>query len=53
MAVLIKRSKSSHIPQECIGGCCTVVYGRNVPKLRRSIKRSENAAWKRELVKAR
>jgi len=49
MAVLLKRStKSSHIPQECTYGCCTTIYGKNVSKVRRSIKRASNADWKRE-----
>lgn len=51
MSVIIKRSKNSHIPNECEYGCCTTVFGKNVPKIRRSIKRAEKAAWKRELVK--
>ncbi len=51
MAVLLKRSATPHIPAECIYGCCTTVYGKNVPKLRRTLKRADRASWKRELLK--
>lgn len=49
MAVLIQRSKTTHIPQECVYGCCTSVYGKNVKKVRRTIKRAENQTWKRDV----
>lgn len=49
MAVLIKRSETVHIPNECVYGCCTTVYGKNVTKVRRSIKRAGKAAWHREV----
>lgn len=51
MAVLLKRSAVAHIPQECIYGCCTTVYGTNVPKIRRRVKRSEKRAWQRDVKK--
>lgn len=49
MAVLLKRSATTHIPAECAFGCCTTIYGRNVARVRRSIKRASNAAWKRSI----
>lgn len=49
MSVLLKRSTSPHIPLECIYGCCTIMYGTNVPKIRRRVKRSEKRAWKRDV----
>ncbi len=52
MAVMLKRSAEAHIPAECVYGCCTTVYGKNVRKVRRRVKRASNAAWKRELERS-
>lgn len=49
MSVMMKRSeKNDAFPLECQYGCCTTVYGKNVKKVRRTIKRSEKQKWKRE-----
>lgn len=47
MSVILKRSESLHIPRECPYGCCTVLYGKSVPIIRRRAKRAEKQAWKR------
>lgn len=49
MSVVIKRSKTTHVPNECVYGCCTTVYGKNVQKVRRTIKRADRQDWKREV----
>lgn len=47
MAVLIKRSEAP-VGMECPWRCCTEVYGKNVKKIRRAIKRREARAWRRD-----
>lgn len=50
MAVTLKRSnKTGLIPNECPYGCCTEMYGRNIPNIRRSVKRSDNQRFRKDL----
>lgn len=52
MAVSLKRSdKTGLIPIECAYGCCTEMYGKNVPHIRRSVKRSERQRLRKALDK--
>ncbi len=48
MATMLKRSLGV-TPPECTYGCCTQLYGKNVPLVRRSAKRREKQRFKREL----
>lgn len=42
MSVMLKRSsKVKAIPHECEYGCCTTVYGKNVPNVRRQVRSRE------------
>mgnify|MGYP000863220247 CR=1 FL=1 len=50
MSVMLKRSsKLKAIPQECEYGCCTTVYGRNVPRIRRQVRSSEKSSLQAEV----
>ena len=51
MAVLLKRSTGG-VPPECPYGCCTEVYGRNVVKVRRRMKRASEREWRRTLARS-
>lgn len=50
MSVLLKRSDGALNVDECPYGCCTILYGSHVKHIRRSIKRRERQAWKREVA---
>lgn len=48
MSVLLKRAEGV-IPNECHYGCCTELYGKNVPKYRRTAKRRSRQEFRREV----
>lgn len=48
MATMLKRSLGV-TPPECIYGCCTQLYGKHVPHVRRSAKRREKQQFNRDL----
>ena len=50
MSVLLKRSEAGLGLNECPYGCCTPLYGKNVNFIRRTLKRRERAAWKKEVA---
>ena len=50
MSVLLKRSTGALNLCECPYGCCTILYGQHVRKLRRSAKRRERRNWKKEVL---
>lgn len=52
MAIIIKRSEMGGIRNECVYGCCTDVYGKNVPKVRRRLKRRGEQLWRRDLARS-
>ena len=49
MSVLLKRSDGALRVDECPFGCCTILYGSHVKSIRRTVKRRERAAWKKEV----
>lgn len=51
MSVALKRSEANRgvIPPECPYGCCTSVYGRNVKRVRREVKRKDNEQFRRDV----
>lgn len=48
MAITLKRS-DKHMPQECAYGCCTEVYGKSVPLIRRRVKRASKNLFRRQV----
>lgn len=53
MSVLLKRSSGALNVDECPYGCCTILYGRNVRLIRRSVKRREQRDWQKEVSNER
>lgn len=49
MSIVLKRSQEQFCPPECVYGCCTEVYGKNVKFLRRQAKRASNQKFRRQL----